>query len=130
MYRQANRLYRQEQATIDVMNAVRAGTPGTSLDKFIENNKDVIKAFSPAAVKEISAIANRLNTVASSVPAGGFRQAFSAVVEMTGLHGMIASETGRAVLRKALSNTPDKIPSALSAAVQLWRAGQSANSDY
>jgi predicted RNA-binding Zn ribbon-like protein len=130
MYRQANRLYRQEQATIDVMNAVRAGTPGTSLDKFIENNRDVIKAFSPAAVKEISAIANRLNTVASSVPAGGYRQTFSALMEMIGAHGLIASETGRAVIRKALSNTPDKIPSALSASIQLWRAGNSATSDY
>jgi hypothetical protein len=122
MYRQANRLYRQEQAITDVMNAVRAGTPGTSLDKFIENNRDVVKAFSPAMVKEISAIANRLNTVASSVPAGGFRQAMSAVIEMTGLHGMIGSETGRAIIRKALSNTPDKIPAALSTAVQVWRA--------
>jgi hypothetical protein len=130
MYRQANRLYRQEQATIDVMNAVRAGTPGTSLDKFIENNRDVIKAFSPAAVKEISAIANRLNTVASSVPAGGYRQTFSALMEMIGAHGLIASETGRAIIRKALSNTPDKIPAALSASIQLWRAGNSATSDY
>jgi hypothetical protein len=122
LYRQANRLYRQEQAVIDVMNEVRKGTPGTALERFIENNRDVAQAFKPEVIKEISDIAHKLNDVASATPASGFRQWFSAGTKMLQINRMMASPVGRGILRESLNTTNDKIPAALGAAMQLWKA--------
>lgn len=120
IYREANRLYRQEQAVTDIMNATRSGAPGFNLNKLLENNPDIAKSFSRPVIKEISDIADKLNSVASATPAGGFRQFIAAAA--TPLTNMMASPMGRAILRSTLTQPSDKLPRALTAAVQTYKA--------
>jgi len=121
LYRQANRLYRQESAVTDVMNAVRQGTPGANLEKLIENHPDVAKAFSQKTIKDISQIAGQLSDVASSTPAGGFRQAAQAVSKPV-MDMLFGGDWGRALLRQSLRAPKDQLPRALAGAVQTYRA--------
>ena len=122
-YRKANMLYRRESATTDILNAVRTGTPGVALEKLIENNKSIAKTFGESAMKDISKIADALNDVASTTPAGGFRQMLSAITEPLGQ--MIGSNVGRRILRTTLSSTKASTPAGLNSAVQLWNAYRS-----
>jgi hypothetical protein len=119
IYRQANRLYRQEQATIDIVNAVRAGTPGVNLEKLIENSPDVAKAFSKPVIKEITHIAKELNDVASATPAGGFRQTLASLAKP--VTDMLTTDIGRALLRASLRSPGEKTPRAITAAVQTYK---------
>ena len=123
LYRQANRLYRQESAVTDVMNAVRQGTPGANLEKLIENNPDVAHAFSKNTIKNISQLAGQLSDVASTTPAGGFRQAAQAISKPV-MDMLFGGEWGRALLRQALRAPGDQLPRALAGAVQTYRAIQ------
>ena len=138
LYRQANRLYRQEQAVTDIMNVARMGTPGNQLEKLIENHPDIAKSFSKGVIKEISYIAHQLSDVASATPAGGFRQTVQAlakpIADMT-----MGGPTGRAILRQVLSPATsakrlpktagelalaayDDLPKSLTAAIQTYKA--------
>lgn len=118
--RQANAAYRKESATLDIMNSVRSGAPGTNLEKLLENDPSIAKAFGKQAVKDILDIANALNDVAGATPMGGFRQILSAVTEPLGQ--MLSSDGGRAILRQTLLPTGNRTPRGLVFAVQLWRS--------
>jgi hypothetical protein len=120
LYRNANRLMRQESATRDIMNAIRSGAQGVNMEKLLENNPDIVQAFGPEAVKDIMAITNKLNSVASTTPAGGFRQFVAAAA--TPLTNMMASPVGRSILRWTVTQPNERIPQALTAAIQTYKA--------
>jgi hypothetical protein len=120
LYRSANRLMRQESATKDIMNAIRTGAQGVNLEKLLENSPDIAASFGPQATTDIMAITNKLNSVASTTPAGGFRQLISAMA--TPLTNMMASPVGRSVLRWTVTQPSDRIPRLLAMAVQTYKA--------
>ncbi len=122
--RMANRAYRQEQATIDIAQALRNSSPGMALDKLIEKSPDVAKAFSQQQIKEVAHIAKELNSVASGKPVGEFKQVIAPFAE--GLAKILGANTslGRAAIGQALKETGNRLPDALNKVILAWKAGE------
>lgn len=133
-YRQANKLYRQEQATIDFAKALRTATPGAAIENMIEADVGIAKVFSKKQISEVLQIAKQLNTVASGRPVGEIKQIIAPIAE--GIAKMLGANTsaGRVILGNVLKETTGQMgkinPERLTMAVQAWRAGQKIKGEY
>lgn len=98
--KKANALYRREQSSQELVNAMRSSNPGDKVRKLFENDALVARSFSKEEVKDIYHIADAISNVASASPMGGFRQLLSAITEPIGQG--LSSETGRYLLRQTM----------------------------
>lgn len=121
--KKANAEYRKELATDDLLLSLRNSDPGAQFKRLLEMDRSLAKAFDPKDLRELQNIAEEMSTIASTVPAGGFRQVMSVITEAP--RKMFTNPKGRALLRNSMqpvSTTGMVNPKRIYAAVQLWNA--------
>lgn len=127
----ANRQYRLESATDEIIHSLRSSDAGTQFKKLLEDDRSIAGIFGKKTTGELASLADELSTVASAVPAGIGRQILSVITE--GPRELIMTETGRKLLRGSLqpvSKTGNVNPTRIFSAVQLWKAKEQAEAAF
>jgi ElaB/YqjD/DUF883 family membrane-anchored ribosome-binding protein len=125
--KEANKLYRREESTQAIINAVRSGNSGDKIRRLFENNKLVKDTFSQKEYEEMTKIADQISNMATS-SVGWTNRAWNALVEPIG--AALATKTGRYLMRQSmLANGGKMTAQGLATTAQFMRAYQASGAE-
>ena len=118
--KQANQIYRKEQATQEMIGELRKGNPGNRIRTLFENDDLVAGAFSKAERNDIVEIADKLASIGAqgSPYSGVTAKIFNTVADTLG--GALSDETGRFLMRQTFKH--GVTPQGIATVAQFWRA--------
>ena len=117
----ANALYAKEQATQEIVNAVRTGNSGAKIRNLLENDPSIVRSLraTPKDVDEMVSLADEISNMATA-SIGITNRVFNAVSAPLGR--ALATPAGRALIRKTMQPTGKLTPAGIATIVQFMRA--------
>jgi hypothetical protein len=117
--KEANAIYRREQAQQNILQTLRAPNPGVKIRNLFEQDKLAAGAFNQNEIKDIIDIADKITAVGSATPYGEAHRLVSAFAEP--LSGMLTNRVGRWAMRNMMGPNGQFTPAGIATAVQYWR---------